>query len=165
MSSPSLEEAQALIREAQRRAFKLGKALSVAVVDYGGYLVAAERMDGARPMTPSIALAKAYSAAVMQRPTRMLRGWADGDPVFFGQVARMGHQPIVATLGGYTLKRDGAILGGIGISGGSAEEDEEICAAIVAEAGFDTEFAAWAGAKQQQEKVQLEHEKGADGRG
>ena len=147
MSAPSLDEAKSLIENAHKRALGIGKAFSVAVVDYGGYLVAAERMDGARPMTPSIALAKAYSAAVMQRPTRMLRGWADSDPVFFGQVGRMGHQPIVATGGGYTLKRDGVILGGVGISGGSPEEDEEICAAIIAEAGFDTDFPAWAGAR------------------
>ena len=46
-----------------------------AVVDYGGFIVLIERMDGARPMTADIALAKAYSAAVMQRPTEMLENW------------------------------------------------------------------------------------------
>ena len=147
MSAPSLEEARTLIEAAQQRALELGKALSVAVVDYGGYAVAVQRMDGARPMTPSIALAKAYSAAVMQRPTAMLKAWSESDPVFFSQVARMGHQPIVATLGGYTLKRDGQILGGVGISGGSAEEDEQIVRAVVEAAGFETDFPAWAGAR------------------
>jgi uncharacterized protein GlcG (DUF336 family) len=149
MSAPSLDEARTMIEQAHKRALELGKALSVAVVDYGGYLVAAERMDGARPMTPSIALAKAYSAAVMQRPTAMLKGWSNSDPVFFGQVARMGHQPIVATLGGYTLKRGEAILGGIGVSGGSPEEDEEIVRAVVQAAGFSTDFPAWAGARKE----------------
>jgi uncharacterized protein GlcG (DUF336 family) len=148
MSSPTLGEARAMIEAAQRRALALGKAFSVAVVDYGGYQVAAERMDGARPLTPSIALAKAYSAAVMQRPTIQLKGWSNSDPVFFGQVGRMGLQPIVATGGGYTLKRDGAIIGGIGISGGSPEEDEQIARAVVEEAGFELDFPAWAGAKQ-----------------
>jgi uncharacterized protein GlcG (DUF336 family) len=69
-----------------------GKALGIAVADCGGFVVLVERMDGARPMTPSIALSKAYSAAVMQRPT--------SDPVFFTQVGRMGQHPIVATKGG-----------------------------------------------------------------
>lgn len=101
-------------------------------------------------MTPSIALAKAYSAAVMQRPTAMLKGWSNSDPVFFSQVARMGHQPIVATLGGYTLKRGETILGGIGISGGSAEEDEAIVRAVVEAAGFSTDFPAWAGARKEE---------------
>jgi 5-methyltetrahydropteroyltriglutamate--homocysteine methyltransferase len=84
-------------------------------------------MDGARPMTADIALAKAYSAAVMQRPTEMLENWRDSDPVFFTQVGRMGHRPIVATKGGVTIKRDGAILGGLGISGGSPGEDQQVC--------------------------------------
>jgi uncharacterized protein GlcG (DUF336 family) len=149
MSGPSLNEATTMIGEAQQRALELGKALSIAVVDYGGYVVAVQRMDGARPMTPSIALSKAYSAAVMQRPTAMLKGWSNSDPVFFGQVARMGHQPIVATLGGYTLKRGETILGGIGVSGGSPEEDEAIVRAVVEAAGFSTDFPAWAGARQE----------------
>ncbi|KAA9158707.1 heme-binding protein [Amycolatopsis acidicola] len=149
MSGPTLEEAQQLIADARAQALALGKALSIAVVDYGGYLVALERMNGARPMTPSIALAKAYSAAVMQRPTAMLKNWSSSDPVFFSQVARMGHQPIVATLGGYTLKRDGEILGGVGVSGGSPEEDQAVCESVIAAAGFATDFPAWAGAKQE----------------
>jgi uncharacterized protein GlcG (DUF336 family) len=141
-----LEQAHALIEAAEEAATELGKAFSVAVVDAGGYLVALDRMDGARPLTPSIALAKAYSAAVMQRPTFMLKSWSESDPVFFSQVARMGHQPVVATLGAYPLKRGDEFLGGIGISGGSAEEDEKICSEIVKAAGFTMDFPAWAGA-------------------
>ncbi len=106
---------------------ELGQALSIAVVDYGGVVMLIERMDGARPMTPDIALSKAYSAAVMRRPTEMLENWQNADPVFFTPVGRIGQRPIGATKGGYTLKRDGAILGGIGISGGSPDEDQEIC--------------------------------------
>lgn len=139
------DEAGKLIEDACGRAAAIGKAMTIAVVDAGGFLVALERMDGARPMTASIATAKAYTAAVMQRPSRMLKGWSESDPVFFGQVGRMGQHPIVATGGGYTLKRDGAFLGGAGVSGGSPEEDEEICAAVVAGAGFDMTFQAWAG--------------------
>lgn len=147
-------DARAMVDDARRQALELGKALSIAVVDYGGFVVLLERMDGARPMTPDIALAKAYSAAVMQRPTRMLENWRNADPVFFTQVGRMGQRPIVATEGGYTLKRDGVIVGGVGISGGSPGEDERIAESIVAAAGFATDFPAWAGAKKE-----------ADGRG
>ncbi len=119
-------DARALADDARARALELGKALSIAVVDYGGFVVLVERMDGARPMTPSIALSKAYSAAVMQRPTYMLEGWRNSDPVFFTQVGRMGQHPIVATKGGYTIKRDGQIIGGLGISGGSPDEDQNV---------------------------------------
>lgn len=142
-------DARALVDDARAHALELGKALSIAVVDYGGFVVLLERMDGARPMTPSIAMSKAYSAAVMQRPTRMLENWRDSDPVFFAQVGRMGQHPIVATMGGYTLKRDGAIVGGIGISGGSPQEDEQIAESVVKAAGFDTEFPAWAGLRKE----------------
>jgi uncharacterized protein GlcG (DUF336 family) len=141
-----LEDARTLIALAQEHAAEYGKAISVAVVDSGGFLVALERQDGARPLTPSIATSKAYSAAVMQRPTNMLKGWSDSDPVFFSQVARMGMHPIVATEGGVTLKRDGELLGGIGVSGGRAEEDQAICEAALTAAGYELSFDAW-GAK------------------
>jgi len=140
-------EARALADDARARALELGRALSIAVVDYGGFIVLIERMDGARPMTADIALAKAYSSAVMQRPTEMLENWRDSDPVFFTQVGRMGHRPIVATKGGVTIKRDGAILGGLGLSGGSPEEDQQICVDVLEAAGFDLEFPRWAGAR------------------
>ena len=140
-------DARALVDGVRAQALELGKALSIAVVDYGGFVVLIERMDGARPMTPDIALSKAYSAAVMQRPTAMLENWRQSDPVFFTQVGRMGQRPIVATKGGYTLKRDGAILGGIGVSGGSPDEDERICADVVRAAGFDLDFPQWAGSR------------------
>ena len=142
-------EARALADDARGRALGLGKALSLAVVDYGGFIVLIERMDGARPMTADIALAKAYSAAVMQRPTEMLENWRNSDPVFFTQVGRMGHRPIVATNGGVPIQRDGAILGGLGISGGSPEEDQQICVDVLKAAGFDLEFPQWAGARKQ----------------
>jgi uncharacterized protein GlcG (DUF336 family) len=140
-------EARALADNARARALELGRALSIAVVDYGGFIVLVERMEGARPLTADIALSKAYSAAVMQRPTEMLENWRDSDPVFFTQVGRMGHRPIVATKGGFTIKRDGAILGGLGISGGSPDEDQQLCVDVLKAAGFDLDFPRWAGAR------------------
>jgi uncharacterized protein GlcG (DUF336 family) len=138
------DEARALIAAAQAEALRIGKPVTTCVVDAGGFIVALERMDGARPLTPSIAHAKAYTAAIMQRPALMLKDWADSQPGFFAQVSRMGHQPIVATHGGLTLKRGGgAVLGGIGISGGTGPEDEEIATNVLAALGYDTNFAEW----------------------
>lgn len=141
-------DARKLVDAARALGEESGKALSIAVVDYGGFVVLVERMDGARPMTPSIALSKAYSAAVMQRPTFMLENWRNSDPVFFTQVGRMGQQPIVATKGGYALKRDREIVGGFGVSGSSPDMDEKICVDVLREAGFDLEFPEWAGSRQ-----------------
>lgn len=144
--SLALDDARQLIALAQEHAAEYGKAITVAVVDAGGFLVAIERQDGARPLTPSIATSKAYSAAVMQRPTNMLKAWAESDPTFFTQVASMGMQPIVATEGGVTIKRDGKLVGGLGVSGGRPEEDQAICEAALTAAGYELAFDAW-GAK------------------
>jgi uncharacterized protein GlcG (DUF336 family) len=140
-------DAGKMVELAREQSAQLGKALSIAVVDYGGHIVTIVRLDGARPMTPTIALSKAYSAAVMQRPTSMLKDWSSHDPVFFAQVGRMGQYPIVATEGGVTLKRGGEFLGGLGISGGTAGEDQQVCDAILAALGFENDFAEWAGSK------------------
>lgn len=142
--SLSLDDARRLIRLAQDKAAEYDKAITVAVVDAGGYLIALERQDRARPLTPAIATSKAYTAAVMQRPGKMLKGWAESEPVFFTQVAQMGLEPIVATDGVVPVKRDGELLGGIGVSGGKPQEDQEICEAALSAAGFDLEFDAWA---------------------
>jgi len=139
------EEIAAGVREHGGR---LGKALSLAVVDAGGFLLLVMRTPGARPLTPNIAIAKAYSAAVMERPTRMLRDWADSNPGFFAQLSTMGSQPIVATEGGVTVKRDGEILGGLGVSGGTGAEDQKVCDEVLAGLGYELQFQAWGGAKQ-----------------
>ena len=139
----TLEAANRLVALAQARALAIGKPITVTVVDAGGFIVALARMDGARPLTPSIATAKAYTAAIMQRPSAMLKGWADSQPGFFAQVSRMGHQPIVATEGGVTIQRDGVLLGGLGIAGGFGPEDQQVCEAVLREAGYDLDFAEW----------------------
>jgi uncharacterized protein GlcG (DUF336 family) len=139
----SLKAARDIVALAQERARSIKKPISAVVVDTGGFLVALERMDGARPLTPNIALAKAYTAAVMQRPGKMLKGWAESQPGFFAQVSRMGHQPIVATEGSVTIKKDGVLLGGLGVSGGTGDEDQQICEEALAMAGYDTSFAEW----------------------
>ena len=99
-----------------------------------------ERMDGARPLQPSIATAKAYTAAIMQRHSKMLMEWSNTQPQFFAQISTMGHHPIVATGGGMTLRRDGVVVGGLGIAGGTGEEDEAMGEAILVEAGYDLKF-------------------------
>ena len=57
-----------LIARAQEKAAEFKKSISAAVVDDGGFIVLVERQEGARPITPMIAISKGYTAAVMQRP-------------------------------------------------------------------------------------------------
>ncbi|MDE3131781.1 MAG: heme-binding protein [Acidobacteriota bacterium] len=141
--SMTADAARELIAHAQEKATEFNKVVAVAVVDAGGFIVAVERQDGARPITPLIAISKAYTAAVMQRPASMLKGWAEHEPVFFAAVSRLGHWPIMATDGAITIKRDGEIVGGLGVAGGRAEEDEQIARAALAAAGYELEFEAW----------------------
>jgi uncharacterized protein GlcG (DUF336 family) len=143
----SLTDAEQLVAAALSQGQGLGKALSVAVVDAGGFLVLVKRADGARPLTPRIAIAKAYSAAVMQRPTVMLRDWAASNPTFFASLSQMADQPIVATEGGVTIKRDGDIIGGLGVSGGTGEEDQRVCEQVLGALGYQLEFQAWGGTR------------------
>ncbi|MDQ4114908.1 MAG: heme-binding protein [Actinomycetota bacterium] len=138
-----LIDADAMVTAALARGEEIGKAFSIAVVDAGGFPLVVKRVDGARPLTPSIAMSKAYTAAVMQRPANMLKGWAESNPGFFGTLSNHGAWPIVATDGGVTVQKDGEILGGLGVSGGTPAEDQQICDEVLTELGYDLAFAAW----------------------
>lgn len=140
MAHVTLEEARRVVDAAQKRAADIDKPITVVIVDAAGFVVAIERMDGARPLQPQIATAKAYTAAIMQRPCSMLKGWAEHEPGFFAQVSTMGHHPIVATGGGFPLKRDGEIVGAIGISGGTGDEDQAVAQATLEDTGYELDF-------------------------
>ncbi|MDH6696504.1 heme-binding protein [Streptomyces griseoviridis] len=145
MSRLTLAAADAIADAAHQRARGIGKAVSVAVVDAGGFPVLIRRPEGARPLTPDIARAKAYTAAVMQRPGTMLRKWQESQPVFFAQLSQLpgAALPIMATEGSVTIKRDGEVIGGLGIAGGTADEDQKIAEDVLASLGYELEFAAW----------------------
>ncbi|MFF0079076.1 heme-binding protein [Streptomyces canus] len=145
MTSLTLDAAEEIIDAAHKRAQAIGKAVSVAVVDAGGFPIAIRRSDGARPLTPDIARAKAYTAAIMQRPGKMLKKWQESQPVFFSQLSQLpgAAMPIMATEGSVTIKKDGEIIGGLGIAGGTADEDQQIAEEVLQSLGYELEFAAW----------------------
>jgi uncharacterized protein GlcG (DUF336 family) len=143
MANITLEEAKAVVAAVQKRAADVNKPMTVCVVDTTGFPVLIERMDGARPLQVEIATAKAYTAAIMQRPGTMLKRWAESDPTFFGQVSRMGHKPVVAAHGALPLKRRGELIGGVGVSGGTGEEDEQVGLAALQDIGYELEFSAF----------------------
>jgi uncharacterized protein GlcG (DUF336 family) len=151
MHSIGLDAAKELIAAAHKKAADYNKAVTVAVVDSGGYVILVERPEGARPITPSIAISKAYTGAVMERPGSALTGWSDGSPVFFTAVSGMGMQPIVATEGALTIKKDGQIVGGLGVAGGRADEDEEIAKHALESLGYELDFEAWGQIKTKQD--------------
>ncbi len=129
-----LEEAQAIVGRAQAKAIELGISVTVAVVDEGGLLVALGRMDGAPPISPQVAEAKAVGAAMLHRDGASLAELAKDRPAFFSVVDRLVRAPIVPGLGSTLIKRDDRVLGAVGVSGGRPDQDLE-CAQAGISAG------------------------------
>ena len=129
----TLAEAQRAIAGAQARAKQLEIRITVAVVDEGGLLIALSRMDGASPISPQVAEAKAVGAAMLYRDGASLAELAKDRPGFFSVVDRLVRVPIVPDLGSVLVRRDGRVLGAIGVSGGRPEQDLEC-----AEAGLSS---------------------------
>ena len=102
--------------------------ISVAVVDGSGYLVAALRMDGAGFLTPQIAEAKAFTAAAWGQPTAVVAERARNAPETFQAFIAIGRTKVVPGKGGLPLRVEGRIAGAIGVSGASADQDEELAA-------------------------------------
>lgn len=118
-----LAGAQAMVAAAHARAAALGALVSAAVVDGGGHLVAFGRMDGAEIAGPVLATDKAFTAVAQSTSTAELaRLAAPGGPLFGLQANGGGRYVIFA--GGIPLRRDGAIVGAVGVSGGTIDEDE-----------------------------------------
>lgn len=127
----NLHDANELIARAHAKAIELGIRVSVAVVDEGGLLIALSRMDGALPLSPQIAEAKAVGAAVMHRDGAGLGELAKDRPGFFSVIDRLVRVPIVPGLGSVLIKRGDAVLGAVGVSGGRPEQDLECAQAGV----------------------------------
>jgi uncharacterized protein GlcG (DUF336 family) len=126
------EQAQALIDAARNTAKEIGAPMSIAVVDAGGYLVAFERMDGCSFLSCEIAIGKAWTAAAVGLTTAMFSQIAGGDTAFLVGGAVVNHGRLLAVPGGAPIRSGEAVVGAIGISGGTAEQDQQIADAAVA---------------------------------
>jgi|ERR1700736_5098784 glc operon protein GlcG len=119
----SFSDATKVIAAAHARAAEHGVFVTVAVVDEGGHLVALGRMDGAPPLSPQIAEAKAVGAAMLLRDGASLLEMAQDRPVFFSAVDRLVRMPLIAGPGSLPIKRDGMTIGAVGVSGARPEQD------------------------------------------
>jgi uncharacterized protein GlcG (DUF336 family) len=127
----TLTAARRMIAAAESMARELRVAMSIAVVDGGDQLVAFVRMDGADLVTVSLARDKAFSALMNRMPTRDLAPLVQPGAEFYGYDSLAGGRMIVFA-GGMPLERGGVLVGAIGVSGGSAEEDQQAADAAVA---------------------------------
>jgi glc operon protein GlcG len=121
----TLADAMKAVESAQAKAVELDMKVTVAVVDAGGLLVGLQRMDGAPPLSPQIAEAKAVGAAMFLRDGAWLAQTAQDRPGFFRAADRLTRVPLVPGLGSVVIKRDGVVIGAIGVSGGRPEQDLE----------------------------------------
>ena len=136
MSSHSvdLNTAQRLVAAAHAEAERRSVTVSAAVVDAGGNLVAFGRMDGAEIAGPVLAVDKAYTAVSLSTPTAELGVLAAPGGELFGLHANANGRFVIFG-GGIPLKADGAIVGAVGVSGGSTDDDVACAGAAVASFG------------------------------
>jgi glc operon protein GlcG len=119
------EESLRAIAAAHGHAHRIGIRVSVAVVDEGGYLVALSRMDGGMPLSAQIAEAKACGTALTLREGEQMGELFRERPGFFAVVTQLTRVPAVPGPGSRLVRKDGRVLGAIGVSGGKPEQDVE----------------------------------------
>lgn len=130
-TSDMLERAKRMIGAAEKKAVEIGVPMVIAVVDAGGNLVAQERMDNALLASVSIALNKAYTAVALKMSTEQAAAVAQPGQMLYGLNTTDGCRLVVFG-GGFPLWENGVLVGGIGVSGGSVDEDMTVAKAGLA---------------------------------
>lgn len=127
----NLETAKKMIKAAIEKAKKMDRCCSVAVVDDRGFLVAMCRMDHAPIPTVDMARDKAWTAAVFRMPTSDIVKFGDASSPGFGFNTQNWNDRLTTISGGLPIKDGDHVIGGVGISGGTPEEDVTICQAAL----------------------------------
>lgn len=125
----TLKDAKRIIEAAEKKAAEIGQPMNIAVADGGGNIVAHVRMDKAWIGSIDISQKKAYTSRAFDIATKDLATHSQSGGQFFGIHASNGGK-IMIFAGGIPLKKNGEVVGAIGVSGGSGEQDH-----AVAEAG------------------------------
>jgi len=124
-----LADARRIIAAAEVKAAEIGQPMNIAVADAGGNLVAHVRMDGAWLGSIDISIKKAFTSRAFDIATKDLATHSQSGDQFFG-IHASNDGKIMIFAGGVPLKSDGKVVGAVGVSGGSGEQDH-----AVAEAG------------------------------
>jgi uncharacterized protein GlcG (DUF336 family) len=125
----TLNDARAVIAAAEKKAAEIGQPMNIAVADSGGNLVAHVRMDNAWRGSIDISIKKAWTSRAFDIATKDLANHSQSGDQFFG-IHASNDGKVMIFAGGIPLKRGGKVIGAIGVSGGSGEQDH-----AVAEAG------------------------------
>ena len=138
MTTLTLDQANQIISAALTASREAGyKPMGVAVLDDAGHLKAFAREDGASMFRFEVAQAKAWGAVGMGASSRVLGQRAKDNPNFFVSLAATAGGKFLPQTGAVLIKNaEGQVLGAVGASGGTGDEDEAICMAGVAAAGL-----------------------------
>jgi uncharacterized protein GlcG (DUF336 family) len=136
--SLTLEDAKRMLSAAEAKAASLGIAYNIAIVDAGGHLVAFIRQDGALIGSIDLAIDKAVTARIFDKATSDLASLAQpGKPLFGIQESNTGK--VVIFGGGIPVMFDGSIVGAVGASAGTIEQDIAVAEAAIAALGRPTQ--------------------------
>lgn len=130
MNRLTLDTATKIVSAATAKATEIGQPMNVAVVDDGGHLVAFARMDGAIKASIDISIRKARTSILMNLPTSALMDVCQPGGELYGLEQLSGGMVLFG--GGLLLEVDGEVVGAIGVSAGSVEQDVSVAEAAVA---------------------------------
>ena len=133
-NKPALElaDVKLIAAAAEAEALKNKWAVSIAIVDDGGHLLWQQRLDGAAPISAQIAPAKARTAALGRRESRIYEEMINGGRVSF--LSAPGLEGLLE--GGVPIVKDGQYLGAVGVSGVKSAEDAQVARAGIAAIGL-----------------------------
>lgn len=141
MTELTLAKANAIIATALSKAAELElKPLGIVVLGPGGHPVALQKQDGASLLRTEIASGKAYGALAVGSGSRALSKTAIDRPHFFQGLSGVSGGKIVPVPGGVLIRaKSGAVLGAVGVSGDTSDNDEAVAIAGIEAAGFTAE--------------------------
>ena len=124
----TLNLARTIIAAAEAKAAAIGQPMNIAVADVGGNLIAHACMDGAWIGSIDISIKKAYTSRAFDIATKDLATHSQSGDQFFG-IHASNNGKIMIFAGGIPLKIDGKVVGAIGVSGGSGDQDHSVAEA------------------------------------
>ena len=126
----TLAGARAILAGAEAKAREMGLNVNIAVVDDGGHLLAFERMDNARPASIYTALSKAATAATFRQPSGPIPPGSEHPDLLLNlgleNAAAASGGKLTTLRGGLPILVDGQVIGGVGVGGGSGEQDTQL---------------------------------------
>lgn len=133
----TLEHAQTMISVARSKGREMGlKPLSVAVLDAGGHLLAFAREDGASPGRFDIAQGKAYGAVMLGMPGSAQMARAESQSYFMAAVNGAFGGKVIPVPGGVLVMQGDAVVGAVGVTGDTSDNDAAVAVAGIEAAGF-----------------------------